>query len=605
MNYLFSTLFLVTLFFSCKVNTPSDSVPEKYKSLFSNVQLLVESNPEIAINITDSLLAINGVEHLSNASKVKVYQFRELAFRKLNKFNEAVTSNGKILEIAALMHDSVLVAESIVSLFDGAEYEQIKPAEKYFPFAIKYFSKLDKGLELGKCAFLYGTLLNNQGDFKNAQRYLLQSFEIFDQLNTLNSKSKSAISIGSNYADIGSMKLSNEYYLIGLEIARSLNDSLLQSNAIVDLGLNLKKSMQLDSALANYKLAFTLLPAGRYEKKRIRIEYNIANIYFHKRDYNKAEQVFKKILTYSLLSKNFEAASMSYNALAAVANAKKDNAGMLKYYDKAIYLMDSLGQTQHLLLLYPNIVNARENINDYKGALEASKKMKTLSDSLLTLEKQVAVHELDKKYQTEKKDLENSYLRKDALIKKYSIGILILILLVLAILFKQRTKLLKERSFAYGVLMEKYKQEKVSRISGDQNLNELAINGLKQQLVEIQMAPTVFEKLVSFYELEKPYLNPRLKVDDIFKLFSISQKELAVILKANGNTNFSAFTNKYRVEEARLLFEEPKYANIKMEVIAEQSGFGTIQSFYNAFELYTGVKPAYYRSSILANTNHD
>jgi AraC-like DNA-binding protein len=35
-----------------------------------------------------------------------------------------------------------------------------------------------------------------------------------------------------------------------------------------------------------------------------------------------------------------------------------------------------------------------------------------------------------------------------------------------------------------------------------------------------------------------------------------------------------------------------------IEAIAEMAGFGTRQSFYNTFEKVTGVKPAYYRTSL-------
>ena len=59
------------------------------------------------------------------------------------------------------------------------------------------------------------------------------------------------------------------------------------------------------------------------------------------------------------------------------------------------------------------------------------------------------------------------------------------------------------------------------------------------------------------------------------------------------------FSNRFRVEEVRRLFDEPSNVNLKLETIATQAGFGNRQSFYDAFEQVTGVKPGYYRKNIL------
>ena len=44
------------------------------------------------------------------------------------------------------------------------------------------------------------------------------------------------------------------------------------------------------------------------------------------------------------------------------------------------------------------------------------------------------------------------------------------------------------------------------------------------------------------------------------------------------------------------------YRNYKIEAIAAESGFGTRQSFYNAFEQQIGMKPSYYREYIFNST---
>ena len=121
--------------------------------------------------------------------------------------------------------------------------------------------------------------------------------------------------------------------------------------------------------------------------------------------------------------------------------------------------------------------------------------------------------------------------------------------------------------------------------------------------ISTNIVPTLnlHEKILMYYKSNRPYLSSKFRVDDLANELETTQKEISQTLKQYYNLNFSSFTNKYRVEAARKMFEDPAYHHIKMEVIAEQSGFGTIQSFYNAFESFTGVKPGYYRTQIATN----
>ena len=103
---------------------------------------------------------------------------------------------------------------------------------------------------------------------------------------------------------------------------------------------------------------------------------------------------------------------------------------------------------------------------------------------------------------------------------------------------------------------------------------------------------------MTYYETEKPYLDPKLKAIDVANELQVSQRQIAAVLKANGFSGFTNFNNKFRVEEVKRQFEVSDNAALKIEAIATQSGFGSRQSFYTAFEEFTGVNPGFYRSEI-------
>ena len=54
----------------------------------------------------------------------------------------------------------------------------------------------------------------------------------------------------------------------------------------------------------------------------------------------------------------------------------------------------------------------------------------------------------------------------------------------------------------------------------------------------------------------------------------------------------SVFINEYRIETAKTLLKTNP--NLKMEIIAEQSGFNSNSTFYAAFKKVTNTTPAKY-----------
>jgi len=93
-------------------------------------------------------------------------------------------------------------------------------------------------------------------------------------------------------------------------------------------------------------------------------------------------------------------------------------------------------------------------------------------------------------------------------------------------------------------------------------------------------------------------LKANLKVDAVLDKMKLSQRQFTLVLKMMGFSNFSAYVNYHRVMESRRMLEQEEFDIYTIEAIAEKAGFGTKQSFYNAFEQQTGVKPLYYRQSM-------
>jgi len=105
----------------------------------------------------------------------------------------------------------------------------------------------------------------------------------------------------------------------------------------------------------------------------------------------------------------------------------------------------------------------------------------------------------------------------------------------------------------------------------------------------------LFVRISELFRLERCYLNPGLRLEQICARLQISPASLLKVLKKHGFRNFSHFVNFYRVEEAKRMMASEAYDIYTLEAIAEMAGFGTRQTFYDAFERLSGMKPAFYR----------
>jgi tetratricopeptide (TPR) repeat protein len=350
-----------------------------------------------------------------------------------------------------------------------------------------------------------------------------------------------------------------------------------------------------DKAIFYYKKALAVLPEGTAYFLKMKIDYNMAIASFEKGDLSASEQTFKNMLDQCVTAKEFEGAAMASKGLGDVYLKQKQPAKALLNLNRAVNLLDSLGLRNESLLMLPSLQQLYKENKDFDKALQISERLKVLNDSILSSEKQIAVQEIEEKYQSEKKSLDILHLKNISFFKNILVGVLFSVLTGLFFVLRYRNKLYKEKQNAYTVLMKKYKEEKEQ---GDSKSIVTSLQyDLKENGSEVKNV-NLFQQLVQLYESEKLYLDPKLKLEYLAKRLNVAPRVLTSSIKSNGYSGFNVFTNTFRVNEVKRRFEDPKYANFKLEVIASESGFGSKQTFYTAFEEFTGVNPGYYRDEI-------
>lgn len=119
----------------------------------------------------------------------------------------------------------------------------------------------------------------------------------------------------------------------------------------------------------------------------------------------------------------------------------------------------------------------------------------------------------------------------------------------------------------------------------------------KTTRVSDEQTEQLFSKVMKLVVDEKQFKNSDLTLKSLSETLNVSTQVLSMVVNQKSQKNFNSFINQFRIEEAILLFGDPKYQNLNISAIAYESGFNSISSFNSAFKKQTGKTPQAYRKA--------
>ncbi len=602
-----STLLLIASFLlltSCQ-GFLSDSAKIKQHELFAKLTKKARNagnyTPDSTLCYADSAYNIAVKANFKDTALIEIFQIRSGFYSNNGQLDSAVSELQKIITIGEKHNDSTIIAKAYKGLGEVyVNHQDLDKSEKYFTSALHIYQKLKKEQEVSQIKIHLADVLTMKGNIPLSQKYLMEVFKHKDSIGDEKGLSIICISIANNFKAIESMDNAIQYYKKAFYWAAKFSDSENMFNALNDLGICYRFTKP-DSAINYYNQALQYLQDNEKNVQEIIVvKYNLANIYYAKKNFNKATNIYDSILQICRDKKIPDGVARIYSHKAHNAEDEGNIKESVKYVEAAIRICDSIKNNNLKLALMNQLSQIYRNAKDHKSALEMSDKVNALKDSIMDSDKKIEIHKMEQQYQSEKKVIENANLKmelahqKDLLLyRTITIFGLALAIIVLCILLWITNRLYRQRGNAYHVLMDKYKEE--FNLSGTNKDFESTEDSEEKRQAGMELA----EQILKYYRDEAPYLNPKFRVEDIATKLNTSQRVIGNILRCYHNTSFFQLTNQFRVEEAKKRMASKEYKNYKTEVIALESGFGSVQSFYRAFEQFVGVKPAYFRESIL------
>ncbi|MCK9291844.1 MAG: helix-turn-helix domain-containing protein [Bacteroidales bacterium] len=110
----------------------------------------------------------------------------------------------------------------------------------------------------------------------------------------------------------------------------------------------------------------------------------------------------------------------------------------------------------------------------------------------------------------------------------------------------------------------------------------------------------LIENLETYFLEHKPYLNSKLRLEDIAQELQTNTRYLSIIINNHYGKNFTSFINDYRCKRVVELFHHDEYDDYSMDGIAESAGFHSRSTFVAAFKKFSGKLPSVYRNELRA-----
>lgn len=268
--------------------------------------------------------------------------------------------------------------------------------------------------------------------------------------------------LGSYYYNINDYKLAMDYWIKAVDSYEVIKDSLAISKLYNNISLILNNAKEFEKSLELKKKALLFCPETVNPSWHTVILHNIGHTYYYLKEIDSSSKYVNLSYIKAIKYKDSSSIASTLNTISEHFLKKKDYKNALVYadsvqnqyrkyvnqslYENSLYYSsvayyrigryeDALKKAQQSLqLILDNgmLINASENYEHISKiyhklqkpelALEALQQSKKFADSVFTINQQKTVLELERKYESEKKEKENIILKEQAVQKDLSIS---------------------------------------------------------------------------------------------------------------------------------------------------------------------------------------
>jgi len=251
-----------------------------------------------------------------------------------------------------------------------------------------------------------GINYNTQAVYDKALDYYLKALKLYNLASYKEGITKVYNNIGVLYENLNEATKAQEYYEKSLALNKELGYKKGIAASLNNLG-NISMTLNnYDKALEYFEKSLDLKKQMDDKKGISSALSNLGNFYFYIKKYDKSLEYFENSLNIDLELGNAVDIATMYENIANVYQAKTSYDKAFDYYSKSLAIADSVKYWPLVQNCYLKISEIYTALCDYQKALEYFKKYEKAEQTNLNKQKFKNISELEKKYETQKKEQE-------------------------------------------------------------------------------------------------------------------------------------------------------------------------------------------------------
>ena len=555
---------------------------QEYLVLQDKIRLNLGANRDSAMVYANQMAKSGNYKHKAFANVAIAYlvQLKNNPQKAKEKYEEAFTYLDKMPE----SRDKTQLKAYLYNyggLIEGARGNFSKALENYqtgMKFSIEVGDIIQIVKFKGNIASVNESIGNYQLAIKNLRQidiFLDRNESSYNKEQFHNIKSNNNLSLGSSYEgwyvknQTNMRLLDSAAYFYKKAVSYSQNLPINNVQAKISLGNVYYMKNDFKNAEKTYYNIVFFAKQNNLKKEYKIATYNLGNLYFETKRYDKALVFFKKV-----------------DSVSQIDNSKDESYLKANYYQAKIY---NIKKEPQLAFKYSKIY-----LDNYEKS-EAK-----LNNEALEVNYKLGTGDLSAEMETIQQKYEDEVLLNKALRVFY-------VLLVVAIVFLL-IKNIRDKNKAHkkmNALIEEFKanlEKKDNPVVAEIEIPDLDDVLLKKENVNLSIDEAkenkIVEKLLAL-ENKLEYLNADFTLSYVAKKIKTNTTYLSYVVNKRFGKSFGEYSNELKINYViNEMITNHMYRKYSTQAIAESVGFKNAVSFAKSFRKRTGVSPAQFANNI-------
>ncbi|MEZ5196876.1 MAG: tetratricopeptide repeat protein [Bacteroidales bacterium] len=363
------------------------------------------------------------------------------------------------------------------------ENQFFEVSENYFNLSLEFVDKLDNEEGYVNTILDLGRIQRRLGNYEKALQYDMEALSIIE-----NSDDKKKRALVYNYIGIDHYRFRNFneailYFTQSMKLREEISDSIGIADCYNNLGMIYDDEGDKEKALESYEMAYDIYERLNEADGQAATYNNVAGIFYQKNDLTKVMEYMLKSLEIRKKDGDIRKLSFTYLNIASVYFMMGDIDQSITFNLEGLKLASQIQAKSQLRRAYQSLSEAYAKLGKFEQAFDYHVLFARVNDSIFEENKVRSMAEMQIKYESAKKEIENQLLKSENEIKSRNqvwlsiiAFVLVALLLVLIYFFRLRNKSLKqEKSLAEieKTRNEQQKQHLQDKVFAEKQINQL------------------------------------------------------------------------------------------------------------------------------------